>query len=412
MDMKIDKQVMELMMKALAGSKKYGEQQIRKREVKLWKEISIPCRLADIISRLTKSEMDSIRKNLGLKNFSGLKKKDLAGELIKQIPEHSRKAFLLFDQERYRLVKRISEHGSIVYESNLELDKVEYLREHGVIFSGLKNGEKILTMPLELLEVFRQINTPVFNKLVSRNTEWIRLSHGLLYYYGVLNLKKLEEMIEKLTGERLDTFQYIDILNDAARYYTQIKPNDAGFGFCNARVFNAQMVVQEQNARPIVDYYQFTKEQLIKAGEAGYIDRTPALSRFINFLLYHYEITREEIDEIAEQCTYMIQSDVKPGDIIGHLRTWFESSSFEEVQQLTREVMYLYNNTRMWILKGHTPQELFQEEKVHLQPLPAVPFVSAVAGAKVIDINNRIKVGRNNLCPCGSGKKYKKCCGK
>ncbi|OSB19535.1 hypothetical protein B2H94_09980 [Clostridium sporogenes] len=22
------------------------------------------------------------------------------------------------------------------------------------------------------------------------------------------------------------------------------------------------------------------------------------------------------------------------------------------------------------------------------------------------------KVGRNNLCPCGSGKKYKKCCGK
>ncbi|MGA2648447.1 MAG: SEC-C metal-binding domain-containing protein [Candidatus Sulfotelmatobacter sp.] len=21
------------------------------------------------------------------------------------------------------------------------------------------------------------------------------------------------------------------------------------------------------------------------------------------------------------------------------------------------------------------------------------------------------KVGRNNLCPCGSGKKYKRCCG-
>ncbi|MCL2166154.1 MAG: SEC-C metal-binding domain-containing protein [Clostridiales bacterium] len=22
------------------------------------------------------------------------------------------------------------------------------------------------------------------------------------------------------------------------------------------------------------------------------------------------------------------------------------------------------------------------------------------------------KIGRNDLCPCGSGKKYKKCCGK
>jgi len=25
---------------------------------------------------------------------------------------------------------------------------------------------------------------------------------------------------------------------------------------------------------------------------------------------------------------------------------------------------------------------------------------------------NEVKVGRNDACPCGSGKKYKKCCGK
>ncbi len=27
-----------------------------------------------------------------------------------------------------------------------------------------------------------------------------------------------------------------------------------------------------------------------------------------------------------------------------------------------------------------------------------------------LDANNQIKVGRNDPCPCGSGKKYKKCC--
>jgi uncharacterized protein YecA (UPF0149 family) len=26
--------------------------------------------------------------------------------------------------------------------------------------------------------------------------------------------------------------------------------------------------------------------------------------------------------------------------------------------------------------------------------------------------NNEEKIGRNDPCPCGSGKKYKKCCGK
>jgi uncharacterized protein YecA (UPF0149 family) len=27
-------------------------------------------------------------------------------------------------------------------------------------------------------------------------------------------------------------------------------------------------------------------------------------------------------------------------------------------------------------------------------------------------IRDEKKIGRNELCPCGSGKKYKKCCGK
>ena len=35
-------------------------------------------------------------------------------------------------------------------------------------------------------------------------------------------------------------------------------------------------------------------------------------------------------------------------------------------------------------------------------------------GNKAVDpiVNASPKVGRNDPCPCGSGKKYKKCCGK
>ena len=29
---------------------------------------------------------------------------------------------------------------------------------------------------------------------------------------------------------------------------------------------------------------------------------------------------------------------------------------------------------------------------------------------KVFPVTPRNKFGRNNICPCGSGKKYKKCC--
>jgi preprotein translocase subunit SecA len=34
----------------------------------------------------------------------------------------------------------------------------------------------------------------------------------------------------------------------------------------------------------------------------------------------------------------------------------------------------------------------------------------SVKPVKVIQHTNKDKVGRNKPCPCGSGKKYKKCC--
>jgi uncharacterized protein YecA (UPF0149 family) len=33
------------------------------------------------------------------------------------------------------------------------------------------------------------------------------------------------------------------------------------------------------------------------------------------------------------------------------------------------------------------------------------------SGAPDLDPSERFKVGRNEPCPCGSGKKFKKCCG-
>jgi uncharacterized protein YecA (UPF0149 family) len=62
------------------------------------------------------------------------------------------------------------------------------------------------------------------------------------------------------------------------------------------------------------------------------------------------------------------------------------------------------NNTREWYLKGYTSEELFMQEKQTLRPLPNKK-------GEVISLQTRQKIGRNDPCPCGSGKKFKKCCG-
>lgn len=70
----------------------------------------------------------------------------------------------------------------------------------------------------------------------------------------------------------------------------------------------------------------------------------------------------------------------------------------EQLQEVAELVVELGNNTRVWSNNGFTPKELFElEEKQHFMELEETRHVSR-------------KVGRNEQCPCGSGKKYKRCC--
>lgn len=71
----------------------------------------------------------------------------------------------------------------------------------------------------------------------------------------------------------------------------------------------------------------------------------------------------------------------------------FSEKNLETFFQL---MMDTKNNTRIWENKGHSPEELFhlmKQEDDHT-PIVAKPK----------------KIGRNDPCPCGSGKKYKRCC--
>ena len=48
-----------------------------------------------------------------------------------------------------------------------------------------------------------------------------------------------------------------------------------------------------------------------------------------------------------------------------------------------------------------------QAERLRREPLRPAARSAPAAGTTA----RRVKVGRNALCPCGSGKKFKKCCG-
>ena len=83
-------------------------------------------------------------------------------------------------------------------------------------------------------------------------------------------------------------------------------------------------------------------------------------------------------------------------------------------EEMINDIKFDVTKILMHIRQG----EAKREETVKITGAALEAIHSVDGGAKIgTDVNRTIKndkpkVGRNEPCPCGSGKKYKNCCGK
>jgi hypothetical protein len=73
----------------------------------------------------------------------------------------------------------------------------------------------------------------------------------------------------------------------------------------------------------------------------------------------------------------------------------------EQSKDFLNLIVSAKNHTRIWENKGYTPEELYNINKKEQLSKP-----------QEVTINTPRKPGPNEPCPCGSGRKYKKCCGR
>lgn len=405
----LDLKTLNKIRKGIAQGLKYERELQEKREQKMWRHVSEPFQLESVLNSLSKSELDRIRKNLELKGISGLNKGELIKELVIAIPCHLRRTLSRFDKERYVLFKNIVKHsGKLPLPRNVSVKKVEALMAWGVIFPIHLEGGKGLTVPIEIIEQFHALEGQELQQIIDRNTEWIQLTHGLLYYHGVMKPIVLVNMVSDLLNQEIDLLQFLDVFTSASDYYKQT--TKSAYGLVDKRVMNQKEIFIEIEKRPSIDYYPFTKQQLVKAGKPGYVEKTREMNSLMHFLQHYYELTTEEMEDLADQLMIMIFNDGSLNQAVKYFEQRFEFPDLEFVEGLAYYLTELFNHSRRWILKGHTPREISQGSKSKL--VPSAVLANSQPSSNVIDFNSRKAIGRNDPCPCGSGKKYKKCCGK
>ncbi len=412
--MTLSKKNQKLLLDAYDGMKSMVEESKRKEIEKLYKPIDVKTTYQELLAKFTKYELDHIRQNWEFKGISHLKKGELVDTLSSRIQNNLSEWFGVLNREQFDLVGKIIENGGIIENNFADERLIRYYHQRGVMFSGSYDGSSILIMPEELLEISKELllSEEIRDK-IRVNEEILNVSKGLLLYYGVVTYYELYKKLENLISIEVGMYEYLLLLREYMNYNPSVLQRKSYYYLSD--VAEPEEIIEEQMRRENLDYYPVTKQMAKSAGKKGHIDWNLVQKNFQKYLMQTHGLTNKEVEILTKSCVNNINSNKSFNEQISFLQKYIKLDSLEQVQELAGYLQQFHNHTRQWTIKGHTPNELATREKKFLKPLSEKVIGSAnetIKTAKILPLRKKKKIGRNELCPCGSGKKYKKCCGR
>ncbi|MBN2852917.1 MAG: SEC-C domain-containing protein [Clostridia bacterium] len=215
--------------------------------------------------------------------------------------------------------------------------------------------------------------------------------------YGVISRKELVEIFnsqnsEKTTEDEIYILLLPLVLKD--EWYCFYKEYVVHYFFIK-KPEQVEFLLQHQSDKP---RYIPEKDEFLEYMDEYYEDND------YWFNVRHYLANAFGYSRKFSEGYGQIREYITHGSGISELGPMMERHGFifngeEALREFFNLLMQAKNNTRIWENKGHSPneiQEILREQNKNIIPFPQ------------IQVKN---VGRNDPCPCGSGKKYKKCCG-
>ena len=387
-------EMLEVEMKAEAEARRA---QLYRR--KLPQELS----LASALEEMTKAELDDIRYNLNVSGTSSLKKAELIERLVPEITAFARRWLPSALVEQRQCFEHLLEKGGLSTELRDDDLRLDYLRGIGILACGVeKESEKLAWyLPAELQEEIRKNSGGAYNSMTELNTEMARLAAGLLFYYGYLNFEQLYEMVlgylDQAAAAEVTFQDFVGVMLNASCWLPQIDALPQGMRYY--ALLDAEKLENEQHSREALGFAPLAYDKVYEAGEENYIESTDEYRAFAQYLMKEFKLQVLQAADIVGEIYILLQNSGDLNEAADYLSGLGLMKDTEKAKVLLMLTAAFSNSTRMWRLKGYTPDELSTNEDGAKNMGKVIPFG-----------HHEQKAGRNDPCPCGSGKKYKKCC--
>lgn len=373
---------------------------MRQREKVLWRyQLPQTLCLQEALQLLTKNELEDLRRRIRAAGLSGLKKRALAQALVKPLLSFAKQWFTTITGEQYEIFRKLKQGQGVCKTLAMDDIRYDYMRGIGMIFSARSGTERCWFMAEEILELFSEIDTRHFAGIIAENEEVTRLATGHLFFYGMLDYESLYESVGAMVKtERPEFSFFMGVLLNAACWQGMIEMDDAiarYYGVLDADALEMRQARQE--AYKLYDY-----EAFYAAGGTDYIPREETFNRLVSLLKKEFSMQEEEAQQLVMELCIMIFNSEVLEDILEYWQTIVDFPSLQTAQAAVKDLVDLYNHLPRWAYKGFSAWELHQRN--------TIPNLTLTRNNKVKIQAVKAQVGRNDPCPCGSGKKYKKCC--
>ncbi|SDX35371.1 YecA family protein [Paenibacillus sp. CF384] len=353
--------------------------------------------LQDILGQLTKDRLNFIAANCALAGRSKLKKQELVDALCDRITNMAqvRSAFLTAEPQEWELVSRLLKVPHI-QDNTIYADAYLFLMDKGLVFSFLEGDELFFVMPEEVKAAYKKLDKKSFQEERHVNQLVLRYMEAAANLYGICPLDKLIAIINEqndvgLTEEKLHAIR-LSVSDKVLTWDIQ-----RGFLFSDSLdgedLDDYEAFLESVKDKP---YYIPPQEELLLYSNIDYFEKTPELEALKSYIMQALGKTEKQAEALVDDIQLACAMEEPLSVIMEEFDQRKIRLNKNQLKDVAPLIINVHNNTRMWSNRGFTPNELRPKT---VENANVIQFPAASS-----------KIGRNEPCPCGSGKKHKKCC--
>lgn len=413
--------------------------------------------LREYLTEYTKEELLDQARSFEIRKCSGLRKADLIDTIVDTFctEEMLRSRLACLTKEQMDLFRKAC-ISPTAFSVNEVVDAMQLYRYWIGYFEEPTDRFCVFE---DVAVAFSKVDDESFRRKQCRKGWMVKCIHFFIQYYGIAPIEviyemyrqkmkcSIDEMIEMLWEMPVDIVESCLFTMDRIGMKGWPKENplysEKGI-FVHLQLFEDEEFDYLLRQQKDKDFYIPSAQQIDEICRIGYEASSSEYKKLESFFIKKLRLPYEQAVTWCLQVwanSYEGESPLKIINKMTEANIEFEEKMINELLEL---VMAAHNNTRMKENRGYKPSEMAR--KMPIDKMPTIVPASSKAAAILmdaapqlqamgvpVDLNGNTdvihttmfprglseepirvekKIYPNDPCPCGSGKKYKKCCGK